>query len=99
MELNIDIQGVVRCIYAESIDLAAIGSVDIKRASHVEPTTDGQWTADLSPVAGPILGPFAARSDALAAELNWLRSNWPAPSAELAARKRARRASGAFTGR
>ena len=76
MDLVIDNKGLVRCIYDEAIHLAAIGSIDIKRASHVEPTADGQWTADLSPVAGPYLGPFAVRSEALAAEQQWLRSNW-----------------------
>ena len=76
MELMIDNQGLVRCIYHEAIDLAAIGRIDIKRASHVEPTSDGQWTADLAPVGGPILGPFAVRSEALAAEHQWLSSNW-----------------------
>ena len=79
MELIIDNYGVVRCIYNEAINLAAIGSIDIKRASHVEPTRDGQWTADLSPVAGPVLGPFALRSEALAAEREWLQRNWTLP--------------------
>ena len=55
--------------------------VTIKRASHVEPTKDGQWTADMSPVSpGVILGPFAKRSEALQAERDWLldylKINW-----------------------
>jgi len=33
------------------------------------------WFADLSPVAGPVLGPFACRDEALAAEVAWLREN------------------------
>ena len=34
------------------------------------------WLADLSPVNGPVLGPFDRRSEALAAELAWLEANW-----------------------
>jgi hypothetical protein len=57
MQLVVSPGGVVRCLYDESLDLAALGELSIERASHVEPTPDGQWTADLSPVEGPILGP------------------------------------------
>jgi hypothetical protein len=46
--------------------------MSIRRASHVEPDDDGQWWADLSPVNGPHLGPFAKRSEALTAESSWL---------------------------
>lgn len=45
------------------------------RASHVEPTLDNQWTADLSPSGGPVLGPFPTRAEALAAEVRWLEEN------------------------
>ncbi len=76
MELLIQPDGTVRAIYDETIPLAALGSVDIQRASHVEPTTDGRWTADLSPVGGPKLGPFAHRSEALDAEQQWLLRHW-----------------------
>ena len=31
------------------------------------------WTADMSPVGGPILGPFSFRYEALKAERDWLR--------------------------
>lgn len=79
MELVISPDAIVRCIYGETIDLAALGSMDIARASHVEPDADGQWLADLTPVAGPTLGPFPLRSDALAAESQWLSQNWLAP--------------------
>lgn len=51
------------------------GEGTITRASHVEPTTDGLWTADLSPVEGPTLGPFDTRKEALAAEISWLENN------------------------
>jgi len=42
----------------------------------VEPTSDGRWTVDLSPVNGPRLGPFPLRSAALATELQWLNTRW-----------------------
>ena len=72
MQLVIMLGGAVRGIYSEAIDLAALGSPAIRRASYVEPTSDGQWTADLGLVDGPVLGPFPRRSDALAAEQAWL---------------------------
>jgi len=50
-----------------------------RRGSHVEPDSAGHWTADLSPVGDPILGPFATRSEALAAEIAWLRDHWFVP--------------------
>ena len=77
MDLVVDPAGVVRCVYDESIDLAAIGALSIARASHVEPDAAGRWVADLAPVGGPALGPFALRSEALAAERAWLEANWP----------------------
>src|SRR5262249_4363500 len=66
MQLIVDPQGQVHCLYGETIDLAALGSVAIRRASHVEPDVDGRWWADLAPVGGPKLGPFDRRSGALA---------------------------------
>ena len=73
MELIVDrMRGVVRGLYDETIALAELGRVAITRASHVEPDADGSWWADLAPVGGPRLGPYARRSDALAAERNWL---------------------------
>jgi hypothetical protein len=76
MELIVDPTGNVRCVYAEAINLAELGCLSIERGSHVEPTASGQWTADLSPVNGPLLGPFSGRSEALAAEADWLSANW-----------------------
>ena len=76
MELIIQPGGLARCVYDETIELAALGPLDIRRASHVEPTADGRWTADLSPVHGPILGPFDHRTEALAAEQAWLAARW-----------------------
>lgn len=68
--------GEVRCVYGEAIDFGILGTVSIRRGSHVEPDKDGRWLADLSLVGGPNLGPFARRSEALAAERAWLEENW-----------------------
>ncbi|QDT21402.1 hypothetical protein [Gimesia chilikensis] len=76
MELIINQAGLVRCIYTETIDLTQLGALVINRGSYVEPAADGQWTADLSPVNGPLLGPFSRRSGALAAEHDWLNQHW-----------------------
>jgi hypothetical protein len=76
MNLIIEKDGKVRGIYGEAIDLATLGTPRINRASHVEPDEQGRWLADLSPVGGPVLGPFDKRSDALEAEVAWLEQNW-----------------------
>jgi len=76
LHLAIDPGGVIRCLYDEALDLAALGPLEITRGSHVEPTPDGQWTADLAPVNGPQLGPFPTRTTALAAEREWLAAHW-----------------------
>ena len=76
MQLAIAPGGVVRCVYSEVIDLSTLGSPTISRASHVEPDQHGRWLADLSPVHGPVLGPFQNRSDALRAEQDWLEVHW-----------------------
>jgi hypothetical protein len=75
MQLLIDPGGTLRCLYDESIDLTSLGQLVIQRASHVEPDDTGQWWADLAPVHGPRLGPFAKRSEALRAEVSWLEQN------------------------
>jgi hypothetical protein len=79
--------GEVQCVYGEEIDLAAIGLLEITRASHVEPDSQGRWWADLTPAGGPLLGPFSRRSDALATEHAWLEGHLfhglPAPNSFL----------------
>jgi len=82
MQMLFAANGETRLIYDD--DLAEIarelGSVEITRASHVEPTTEGLWNADMSPVGGGILGPFQTRAQALQAERNWLLAhNTPTP--------------------
>lgn len=66
--------GAVQCLYGENIQLAALGKLDIKRASHVEPDPDdpGKWYIDLAPVGGPRVNGFESRAAALSAEENWL---------------------------
>jgi hypothetical protein len=76
MEIIIAPGGVVRLLYSEAIDLTALGTPAITRASYVEPDQQGRWSADMSPVDGPTLGPFDHRSEALAAEAAWLEANW-----------------------
>jgi hypothetical protein len=76
MQLIVRPDGTVRCLYSEAIDLSALGRLEIRRASHVEPDERGLWHADLAPVGGPRLGPFSQRSGALAAEEAWLLAHW-----------------------
>jgi len=81
MQIVIDAQGGVRCVYSETVDLAQLGRMTIARGSHVEPDAAGKWHADLAPVGGPKLGPFGRRSEALAAEARWLCDHWLLPDA------------------
>jgi hypothetical protein len=76
MVLVIQSDGTIRAVYSEEIDLSSLGQPAIKRASHVEPDEHGHWHADLSPLGGPLLGPFQKRSVALDAELTWLETHW-----------------------
>ncbi len=62
--------GEITTLYQEVLDLAALGVMKIERASHVEPDDQGRWWAQV--IDGPLLGPFALRSEALAAEVEWL---------------------------
>lgn len=75
MQIIIEPNGTLRCVYSEEIELNELGEVQIQRGSHVEPSPDG-WTVDLSPVNGPVLAPFRQRSEALRAELQWLNEHW-----------------------
>ena len=48
-------------------------SAKVRRASTVLPLDDGDgWTADLSVVRGPTLGPFPTYKEAVDAEIGWL---------------------------
>jgi hypothetical protein len=72
--IRVDRNGVMRFVYCDSLyELLGKGSAVVRRASHVEPLPDGSgWTADLSPVGGPVLGPYKLRNEALGAEVDWL---------------------------
>jgi hypothetical protein len=72
MELVVAAGGDVRCIYDEALDLRELGKLQITRASHVEPDAEGYWWADMGPSGGPVLGPYASRTEALAGERGWL---------------------------
>ena len=74
MIVIVDPQGAIRCLYSEAVDLASLGPLSIRRASHVEPDAEGNWWADLAPMHGPKLGPYQTRSAALDAERIWLES-------------------------
>jgi len=76
MDLVIDAQGGIKCVYSEAIPLQELGAIAIRRASHVEPDALGMWCVDLAPVGGPSLGPFDRRSQALDVEKSWLETNW-----------------------
>jgi hypothetical protein len=77
MKLIIQKNGAVGGIYSETIDLSAFGAPEIRRASHLEPDEAGQWTANLAPVNGPVLGPVKVRSDALKAEHEYIDEHLP----------------------
>ena len=91
--------GSPRAVYSEEAQalLAPIGDVEVRRASHVEPTAElsddarewllnsrgvqsallreHAWWADLTPVNGPVLGPYNTRDYALKEEIDWLDKN------------------------
>ena len=72
MEIIISKEGQIRFIYKDDLlGLSELGKTIIQRASHVEPCGAG-WQADMSPVNGPVLGPFKTRGEALQHEVDWL---------------------------
>ena len=72
--IQIRIQGdTVRHIYNDGLlALASQGRAVTVRASHVEPCAGGGWMVDLSPVGGPVIGPYSRRDEALNIEVEWL---------------------------
>lgn len=61
------------------------GDANVVRASHVEPIKFrpigglmelSGWQADLTPIGGPILGPFLYRSEAISKEIKWIEENY-----------------------
>jgi len=80
-EIVVQESGSISFIWDDALaPLLDLGSVEMQRASHVEPTESGQWIADLSPSGGPLLGPFRLRADALLSERLWLSAEMAAPA-------------------
>jgi hypothetical protein len=75
--IDITIQGDhMMFIYTDELALLLDeGSATVTRVSHVEPLYQNEqhgWTADMTPVDGPVLGPYTTRAYALDAERIWL---------------------------
>lgn len=77
MLIAIQSDGSIQMIYSDSMrEILDEGQGSIRRASHVEPTIDNTWEADLNPIGHDvILGPFNNRQEALAAEVEYLNEN------------------------
>ena len=75
MILSISPQGDIRGIYNDDFPWLELGKALVQRASNVEPDHLGLWWADLFLSNGPKIGPFARRSDAIAAEIRWLETH------------------------
>ena len=72
MIISIDLNGGIRAVYSDGFNWQALGKPLIQRASQVEPDHLGLWWADLAVSGGLRIGPFARRTDAIAAEVAWL---------------------------
>lgn len=59
-------------IYEDDHPCLELGRGITKRASHVEPTEDGMWLADMKPMNGPVLSPTSSRSGSLVLETQWI---------------------------
>lgn len=76
-DVLIDDDGNIEFVWSDELAaLAEQGAATVRRVSHVEPDGKG-WSADMSPVGGPILRadngkPFTTRAAALAAERQYL---------------------------
>ena len=77
MMLQFNANGTAIGVYSDEIldALESLGQLRVVRASHVEPSTCGGWTADMAPVGGPVLGTYRTRTEALDAEQAWLAAN------------------------
>ena len=76
MQLVIQPDGSIRCVYGETLDLHSLGSLNVARGSHVELDSTCHRFAVLSPVAGPRLRRVVKRSNSLSAETDWLEHHW-----------------------
>jgi len=74
--INVSRSGEMTFIYDDKLTgLMKHGPAKITRASHVDPTADNKWEANMVPSRGPVLGPFDTRAEALAAEVRWINEN------------------------
>lgn len=71
MIIRFDVEGKAKTVYNEMLELETLGNVSHVRASHVEPDGAG-WSADMSPIGGPVLTGFSKRSEALKAEIEYI---------------------------
>jgi hypothetical protein len=76
MKLVINKEGAIQTIAEDDLSfVSSLGDCNAQRASHVNPVKhNGKllWSADLSPVGGPVLGPFGTRTEAIKSEIEWL---------------------------
>lgn len=74
IRIAIPCDGDVQLIYKDDVAdaIKAIGKATTVRASHVEPTPDNKWQADMSPVGGPKLPATDTRQESLDLEVAWL---------------------------
>ena len=72
LEVIVGNDGSIRGVYDDALlPVLTEGKVTTRRVSHVEPDGNG-WKADMSPIDGPMLGPYDTRAAALKAEHDWL---------------------------
>lgn len=65
--------GQVAFLYDDALGALLLeGEGRVLRASHVEPTPDGRWQADLAPIGGPKLPTTRSRLASIHAEIHWL---------------------------
>lgn len=62
-------------IYEDGHPCLDLGRVQTKRASHVEPTENGLWCADMSPIDGPLLEETRSRKQSVSREHQWISEN------------------------
>lgn len=67
--------GEVVFIFEDHHPMMELGPATIQRASHVEPTEDAMWQADMKPMGGPKLMPTTSREQSLLLERAWLQRN------------------------
>ena len=76
MDVVIKPDGSVHCIYGETLPLARLGKLHITRASHVEPTSEGNGLPIFRRSVVQFSGRSISEREALVAEVDWLKTNW-----------------------